>query len=701
MPKKVGKRLYVHRTALSDLSKAQQSQVRALARKHPDFRWTVARVGDGSVMLGKTESFSKTFHPALIESVTQAKGKTQHRVYGDNPPIYHRIEQMLSSTHPRYASSRKNTEREEEKGLLSRPDIGTRESWNRIRGARNRASSETRGGHLSYSRSRFHMTDQQILKLLVGVGIGGGILYLALAPKKAKAAVAPGQLPAPPPGSEGTPTEPEVAVPPVVAVQQPGQPAPIPPPVVRDELQRTLLQAGVSAQLALPTSISGLSVVHVGTMRPRPSQGQVRRMQRKGLIPPRGSSGVARRGKKGRTVREQVSTAIKAVIEHHRVHGLAVPGTPVYIVRKALKDLGPNTPRRWKRRFGWEDQWFVGFVPVGGFHTFRVNAIQSRNRSLADIRPVGGVDYGPVQTKEIAITEKVLKALMEGGAPFALKVLEEEQQRLAYPDAPAPVMPPPPTTQEMEAREEVEDQRAADEAEDEAISESDGDLEDAERVVESREQAAAQQPQAATVPRVVQGNGGWVYRQHPNGTIEIVGAPSGYRSGATLTSGAAWVAITDEIGPHPGAPQAPSGAPRIVAGNGGYKYEQHPSGAIRILVDPTRKATGVTLTSGRAHRAITREIGPYPTSGTGAPPPPAPVQTREPGSPRDVTGAGGWTYRQYPDSSIEIVGAPSGHRTGAVLRSGTAWAAITSEIGPYPTQMGGHFGGHRRRRRAG
>ena len=56
----------------------------------------------------------------------------------------------------------------------------------------------------------------------------------------------------------------------------------------------------------------------------------------------------------------------------------------------------------------------------------------------------------------------------------------------------------------------------------------------------------------------------------------------------------------------------------------------------------------------------------------------------EKGSPRDVPGKGGWTYRQFPDGTIKVIGAPSGRRSGSVLSPGSdAHAAITREIGPY------------------
>jgi hypothetical protein len=50
--------------------------------------------------------------------------------------------------------------------------------------------------------------------------------------------------------------------------------------------------------------------------------------------------------------------------------------------------------------------------------------------------------------------------------------------------------------------------------------------------------------------------------------------------------------------------------PRVVKGAGGYTYQQDPSGAITILEGPTGK--GSTLSRGAAFEAITAEIGPHP-----------------------------------------------------------------------------------------
>jgi len=70
-----------------------------------------------------------------------------------------------------------------------------------------------------------------------------------------------------------------------------------------------------------------------------------------------------------------------------------------------------------------------------------------------------------------------------------------------------------------------------------------------------------------------------------------------------------------------------------------------------------------------------------------AAPPPEPREQAAP-QPRVVKGRGGWVYTQRPDGSIVILtdprpGSPAqGHE---VHRGSGAWAAITKEIGPYPS----------------
>lgn len=134
MPKRIGQRTWVHRTALGELSADQQRRVRSVGARVPGFAWTVARVGPEAVMLGRTTSFDEA-HPELLESVTWKGGELKRRSYSD-PPIYHRVETMLPAGDPRRARHATQTAREQAAGLLSRPDIGRRSGWRRARGSR-------------------------------------------------------------------------------------------------------------------------------------------------------------------------------------------------------------------------------------------------------------------------------------------------------------------------------------------------------------------------------------------------------------------------------------------------------------------------------------------------------------------------------------------------------------------------------------
>ena len=54
----------------------------------------------------------------------------------------------------------------------------------------------------------------------------------------------------------------------------------------------------------------------------------------------------------------------------------------------------------------------------------------------------------------------------------------------------------------------------------------------------------------------------------------------------------------------------------------------------------------------------------------------------------DKDGPGGWRYRQWPDGTILIIGAPPGHSAGAMLLPGTGSNdAVTAEIGAYRPPM--------------
>ena len=121
----------MHSSAVSQLTPGDRRRVKTLAASVPDFDWSVARVGDDSVMLARTTSFDVEDHPELIESVTLRGGVINRKTHNGSRPIYHRCEQMLMPDHPRYSYFEYLSAREQRDGLLSRPDIGTRAAWDR------------------------------------------------------------------------------------------------------------------------------------------------------------------------------------------------------------------------------------------------------------------------------------------------------------------------------------------------------------------------------------------------------------------------------------------------------------------------------------------------------------------------------------------------------------------------------------------
>lgn len=78
-------------------------------------------------------NFDTAAHPELTYSVKVYLPKAAHsfRDYADstNPPILHRKEAFLDELHPDFEACQALTKREEEMGLLSRNDIGTRNGW--------------------------------------------------------------------------------------------------------------------------------------------------------------------------------------------------------------------------------------------------------------------------------------------------------------------------------------------------------------------------------------------------------------------------------------------------------------------------------------------------------------------------------------------------------------------------------------------
>jgi len=141
VPKRIGNVLWVHRSAVPGLNEDDRSLVQdAAGWLEPSFRraWSVVRIRAKDVMFGITTPFETDPHPALLQSVLVTlrpfgkRNVSEVREHGANPPVYHRKEQFVDVHHPLYETFARLTRQEEAAGLLGRPDIGRKRSWERV-----------------------------------------------------------------------------------------------------------------------------------------------------------------------------------------------------------------------------------------------------------------------------------------------------------------------------------------------------------------------------------------------------------------------------------------------------------------------------------------------------------------------------------------------------------------------------------------
>lgn len=146
--KRVGRSVYLHRSALDALPDAGRATVSSAARMAGWDAWNVVRVdGGGRVSLLEYESFEHEPFPALLESrLVDVEGHIARRDYraSASPPILHRKELLLPADHPRAAEFAALTAELEAKGLFDDANrIGTREAWR----ARLREAGVVLAGH--------------------------------------------------------------------------------------------------------------------------------------------------------------------------------------------------------------------------------------------------------------------------------------------------------------------------------------------------------------------------------------------------------------------------------------------------------------------------------------------------------------------------------------------------------------------------
>lgn len=133
--KKLPDVLYVHRSAEEQMGALLRLIVLAAHQIVGEVDYNVLKIGvDGrSLSLLKYDDFEGDAHPALRHSVRVYLPRAEYSIrdYSDssNPPILHRKEMLVDAIHPSYSDFCELSEQEEQLGLLSRPDIGTKQSW--------------------------------------------------------------------------------------------------------------------------------------------------------------------------------------------------------------------------------------------------------------------------------------------------------------------------------------------------------------------------------------------------------------------------------------------------------------------------------------------------------------------------------------------------------------------------------------------
>lgn len=132
--KRVGRSVYLHRSALPLLPEERQAVVSAAVVSAGWDSWNVVRLEDGGrVSLLEYQGFEDVPFPPLLESrLVDVDGRVARRDFrpSPNPPILHRKELLLPPDHPRVPEYAALTAELEAKGLFEDANrIGTRQAW--------------------------------------------------------------------------------------------------------------------------------------------------------------------------------------------------------------------------------------------------------------------------------------------------------------------------------------------------------------------------------------------------------------------------------------------------------------------------------------------------------------------------------------------------------------------------------------------
>ena len=134
--------VYVHRSAEELMPALMRVLLFAARQIVGDVGYNVIKVAlDGrKISLLSYSNFDDTAHPELQSSVKVYLPTACYSIRDysnfENPPILHRKEQLVAPSYPNYEVFRQATEKEEQLGLLSAPDIGYRQRWLEILSAR-------------------------------------------------------------------------------------------------------------------------------------------------------------------------------------------------------------------------------------------------------------------------------------------------------------------------------------------------------------------------------------------------------------------------------------------------------------------------------------------------------------------------------------------------------------------------------------
>jgi DNA phosphorothioation-associated putative methyltransferase len=136
--KKLPDSLYVHRTTEPQLSPLLRLMILTAQQIVGEIDYDLVKINRDGKKLSflAYRDFDDAPHPELTYSLKvylpKASYDLRNYTASQNPPILHRKETFLDPLHPRYVEYAQLTAKEEELGLLSRNDIGTRNGWEQV-----------------------------------------------------------------------------------------------------------------------------------------------------------------------------------------------------------------------------------------------------------------------------------------------------------------------------------------------------------------------------------------------------------------------------------------------------------------------------------------------------------------------------------------------------------------------------------------